>query len=69
MTVDVGILNGFVWGLMAVCGALIGAYAAIRSDLARLHEKASFALDTANRAHRRIDGLGHHEHSRQDDTA
>lgn len=39
---------------LAACG---GAYAAIRADLARLHERASQALSTANRAHRRIDRI------------
>lgn len=39
---------------LAACG---GAYAAIRADLGRLHERASMALDAANKAHARIDGL------------
>ncbi len=32
-----------------------GAYAAIRADLARLHERATQAHDSAAEAHRRID--------------
>lgn len=32
-------------------------YAAIRSDLARLHERATHAKESADRAHRRIDDI------------
>lgn len=39
-------------------GGGIGVYAAIRADLARLHERATIALDSANKAHDRIDKLG-----------
>lgn len=35
----------------------LGAYAAIRADLARLHERATNALASAARAHERIDEL------------
>ncbi len=43
---------------VVVLGAACGTtYAAIRADLARLHEKASHAEKSANDAHRRIDGL------------
>ena len=41
---------------LAVCGGF-GAYAAIRSDLATLHERATVAKDTADKAHERIDQL------------
>lgn len=34
-----------------------GAYAAIRADLARLHERSNLALDSATRAHQRLDKL------------
>lgn len=43
-----------------VAGAIAGAasvYAAIRADLARLHERASQALASAEKAHSRIDSL------------
>lgn len=43
--------------LFASVGCGVGAYAAIRADLARLHERASHALDAAERAHERIDNL------------
>ena len=43
-------------GLIALCSGF-GVYAAIRADLARLHERASNALDSAQRAHDRIDSL------------
>lgn len=43
--------------LLASVGAGLGAYAAIRSDLARLHERASHAMAAATRAHERIDNL------------
>lgn len=34
-----------------------GAYAAIRADLARLHERATQAQQAAAEAHKRIDGI------------
>lgn len=37
-----------------------GAYAAIRADLARLHERATQAKEAADEAHRRIDDLFNH---------
>jgi hypothetical protein len=40
----------------------IGAYTAIRADLATLHEKATNAAKTADAAHNRIDQMmRHHE--------
>lgn len=45
--------------LMASVGCAVGAYAAIRADLARLHERATNALDAAERAHDRIDNFTH----------
>jgi hypothetical protein len=38
-----------------------GVYAAIRADLATLHERASNAQASAQRAHERIDALTHHQ--------
>lgn len=35
----------------------VGAYAAIRADLARLHERATQAMERAGEAHQRIDGM------------
>ena len=35
----------------------VGAYAAIRSDLARLHERTAQALQGMERAHERIDAV------------
>ena len=40
-------------------GAGVGAYAAIRYDLGRLHEKVQNAHDEAERAQKRIDDLMH----------
>jgi hypothetical protein len=44
---------------IAIGGATSGAaiYAAIRADLARLHEKAEHAIKSATEAHARIDGM------------
>lgn len=41
--------------LIAAVGCAVGTYAAIRADLARLHERATNALEVATRAHERID--------------
>lgn len=38
-------------------GAGVGAYAAIRYDLGKLHEKAQNAHDSAKKAHERIDSM------------
>lgn len=48
---------GFVLAVLGAVGACFGAYAAIRADLGRLHERATMALAAANRAHKRIDKL------------
>ena len=37
-----------------------GVYAAIRADLARLHERATAAKESADQAHHRIDSLLNH---------
>lgn len=42
--------------LTAGAGA-VGMYAAIRADLARLHERATHALESARNAHARIDHI------------
>ena len=49
-------LQLFAEALVLVC-ACATTYAAIRADLARLHEKATNAEKAAADAHRRIDGL------------
>jgi outer membrane murein-binding lipoprotein Lpp len=52
------------WLLQSVgyVGALAVGYAAIRADLARLHEKAENAGKSAARAHERIDVLLERSH-------
>ena len=47
----------WVLPVMGVLGAGVGAYAAIRADLARLQEVATQAREPAAVAHRRIDEL------------
>lgn len=46
--------------LMASVGCAVGAYAAIRADLAKLHERATNAMEAAARAHDRIDNFRGH---------
>lgn len=43
-------------------GAGAGVYAAVRADLARLHERVNLAMQTARDAHSRIDD--HFSHGR-----
>jgi hypothetical protein len=43
--------------LLAVLGVGVGAYAAIRADLAALHVKADAAAKSADQAHARIDSI------------
>lgn len=43
--------------LVAVVGVGVGAYAAIRADLAALHVKADQAAKSADKAHERIDAI------------
>lgn len=43
--------------VLPVIGAAGGVYAAIKGDLAKLHERSTIALVTANKAHERIDNL------------
>ena len=47
----------FLLQILVAIGAGVGSYAAIRADLAALHEVASGARDSAKRAHERIDDL------------
>lgn len=46
---------------MAICAGF-GTYAAIRADLATLHERATNAQAAAARAHERIDDLQRSAH-------
>lgn len=43
--------------LLTAAGGAASVYAAIRADLARLHERASMALESASKAHDRIDKI------------
>ena len=43
--------------ILLSAGAGVGAYAAIRADLARLHERATGAAQRADQAHARIDQM------------
>jgi hypothetical protein len=47
----------FLLQIVIALGSGFGAYAAIRADLATLHERATEAMTTARRAHERIDTL------------
>ena len=53
MTVDASFV---LQVLIALCSGA-GAYAAIRAELARLHERAQNAKDSADLAHQRIDTI------------
>ena len=53
MTVDAS----FLLQVFVALGSGFGAYAAIRADLARLHERAQTAKDNADLAHKRIDAI------------
>lgn len=50
--------------LVAVLGAGVGAYAAIRADLSALHVKADAAAKSADQAHQRIDHIMTHRETR-----
>lgn len=43
--------------ILQVLGPAAAVYAAIRADLARIHERATNAHESATRAHARIDDL------------
>lgn len=47
----------WVFQLLTAGAGAAGMYAAVRADLARLHERATQAMDAATRAHDRIDNL------------
>lgn len=47
----------FILQIVVAVGAGFGSYAAIRADLARLHERATQAQTSAGEAHKRIDSL------------
>lgn len=47
----------WLFQLVTAGAAAAGVYAAIRADLAKLHERATQAMDAATRAHERIDTL------------
>lgn len=51
----------FLLQLLIALGSGVGAYAAIRADLARLHERANRAIEAADLAHARIDRLQERE--------
>lgn len=53
MTVDAS----FLLQIVVALGSGVGAYAAIRADLARLHERTQHAKDSADLAHTRIDAI------------
>ena len=57
MSVDLSIITNIALGLLAMSGAWVGAYVAIRADLARLHERMQAAHDGVISAHKRIDDL------------
>lgn len=47
----------FFLSLLMGLGTGVGAYAAVRYDLGKLHEKAQNAKETADKAHDRIDNI------------
>lgn len=50
----------WLYQLMSAGAAAASVYAAIRADLARLHEKTDQATKLADKAHTRIDDLFNH---------
>lgn len=53
MTLDLGTLLQ----LLGTVGPGVGLYVAIRTDLARLHERTAATAKTADHAHERIDAI------------
>lgn len=45
--------------LLTACGGAATVYAGIRADLARMNERATQAMEAAQRAHERIDNIHH----------
>lgn len=50
-------MTDFLLPALALFGAGLGAYGAIRADLAKTHELAKLAHESAANAHKRIDHL------------
>jgi hypothetical protein len=50
----------FIVQVLVALASGAGAYAAIRADLARLHERANNAKESADSAHKRIDNIMRH---------
>lgn len=50
-------LAALIQAALPVLGAGVAVYAAIKSDLAAMHERATIALASADKAHDRIDNL------------
>lgn len=57
MTVDAP----FILQVLIALASSAGVYAGIRADLARLHERANHAKDSADEAHKRIDAILRHK--------
>lgn len=53
----------WLFQLLTAGAGAASVYAAIRADLARLHERATQAMASAERAHERIDTFHHHQRS------
>jgi hypothetical protein len=51
----------FILQSMLAIASGVGAYAAIRADLATLHERATAAAASADKAHQRIDQFINHQ--------
>lgn len=47
----------FIINMLGTAGGVIVAYGAIRADLARISAVAQIALESAEKAHTRIDGI------------
>lgn len=55
--IDAHVIVEIVAFIVAQVVTAAGVYAAIRADLARLHERATAAKESADQAHQRIDAL------------
>lgn len=49
--------NEFVLQLVVALGSAYAVYAGIKEDLAKLHERATTAKESADKAHTRIDDI------------
>lgn len=54
---DAGVWVSVIFGALAMAGTGLGAYVAIRVDLARMHERVNASQAAAKEAHARIDKL------------